>query len=151
MSDPVVADLLSGDRRRVLDAVWTVMATRDPQVLAPVVPELAAIRQATSDLDLGGALVTGSANLACALARVELFAAGACLCAAYPDHLGYDPAREEARGHVRVVGEVANERQWEPDRVCECTGCGRRWQVEHGESHYAWWQWRPLTPRARVP
>lgn len=147
---PLVADLLSGDRERILTAVWALMSTRDPAVLGPVAAALPTIRRATAELDLGGAFVRNASHLAAALARAELSRTRTCLCTTYPDHLFHDPAREEARGHVRIVGEVPNDRQWEPDRVCECTDCGRRWQVEHGEYHYPWWKWT-LTgkPRAR--
>lgn len=138
---PVVADLLSGERERILSAVWAIMRTRDPAVLAPVAAALPTIRRATAELDLGGAFVRNASHLEAALARAELSRTGTCLCTTYPDHLFHDPAQEESRGHVRIVGEVPNDRQWEPDRVCECTDCGRRWQVEHGEYHYPWWTW----------
>ena len=88
--------------------------------------------------------VPNSVNLAHALDRVALFGSGACLCGAYLSHMGYDPAREEQRQHVRVLGTVPSERQPVPDRVCECRDCGRRFQVEEGESHYTWWKWTAL-------
>ena len=144
LESPLVQDLLSGDPARVLSATWEVIGTRDGEQLAPLVTALPALRTATAGLDLGGALIANATHVRHALHRLELVADGACLCAAYPDHLLYDVAREERRGHVRVVDTVPNERQWEPDRVCACAACGRRFQVEQGEYHYPWWQWRPL-------
>ncbi|GAA5141155.1 hypothetical protein GCM10023340_02380 [Nocardioides marinquilinus] len=144
LASPLVADLLSGDTRRVISASWAVIATRDPEVLAPLVVARPAIERATADLDLGGALMSNEWHLRHALRRVELFAAGSCLCLAYPDHQTYDVEKEVERGHVRVVETVPNERQWVPDRICECTACGRRYQVEQGEYHYPWWAWRPV-------
>ncbi|MCG8922625.1 hypothetical protein [Lentzea sp. CC55] len=64
-----------------------------------------------------------------------------CLCTAYRSHQFYDVEKEEARRHIRVVGTVPNDRQWVPDRVCECLGCGKRFQVEQGEYHHPWWKW----------
>lgn len=142
--DALVADLCSGERDRVLHAVWAIVATRDPAVLQPIVDALPRIRTATDDLDLGGAFVSNRLNLERSLAYVERFAAGECFCTAY-DHGGFfQPEREAARGHVRIV-EVRTTplrgRETWPRDVCECTACGRRFDVEHGESHYPWWQW----------
>lgn len=145
LESPLVQDLLSGEPSRVLGATWTVIGTRDPELLAPLVTALPAIRTATAGLDLGGALIRNATHVRYALARLQLVADGECLCTAYPDHLLHDVAKEEARGHVRVESTVPNERQWEPDRICVCTACGRRYQVEQGEYHYPWWQWRPIT------
>jgi hypothetical protein len=146
---PLVADLVSGDGERVLAAAWAVLRTRDPEVLGPLAQALPAIEEATNGLDLGGALVSNASHVTSALARVALFRRGICLCTAYPSHQFHDPAKEEGRGLVRVVGEVPNDRQWEPDRICVCTDCGRRYQVEHGEYHYPWWRWVPLKESRR--
>ncbi len=137
----IVTDFLSGDPDRVLTALWAVVHTRDPQVLAPVVAALPAIRQATEELELGGILVPNRRNLQHALDRVELVGKGVCLCAAYPSHLGYDPAKEENRQHVRIVDTRHNDQQWVPDRICECRDCGKLFRVEEGEYHYTWWKW----------
>ncbi|GAA4682398.1 hypothetical protein [Nocardioides nanhaiensis] len=151
LESPLVQDLLSGEPSRVLSATWTVIGTRDPELLAPLVTALPAIRSATAGLDLGGALIQNATHVRHALTRLQLVADGECLCTAYPDHLLHDVAREQQRGHVRVEGTVPNERQWEPDRICVCTACGRRYQVEQGEYHYPWWQWRPLAGRSGAP
>ena len=141
----LVDDFLSGESSRVLHALWAVVASRDPDVLGPVATALPTVEDATADADLGGALMSNNRNLEHAFDRIRLFARGACLCAAYPAHsAAYDPAKEKRRGHVRIVGTVPNERQWEPDRICECTDCGKRFQVEQGEYHYTWWKWTEL-------
>ncbi|QCW52288.1 hypothetical protein FE634_21020 [Nocardioides dongxiaopingii] len=143
---PLVADLLSGDRDRILPAVWAIVRTRDPEVLAPPARASAAIEAATTDVELGGALASNRWHLAHALGRLRRFAAGECLCGAYPDHQFYDPAKEVDRGHVTVVGTVDTGRQWVPDRICECRDCGTRFQVEQGEYHYPWWAWTEVAP-----
>ncbi|WP_139977342.1 hypothetical protein [Nocardioides litoris] len=143
LATPLGRDLVSGDRARVLTAVWEVIRTRDPAVLGPLVPALPAIREVADDADLGGALISNRTHLAHALLRVRLHGEGACLCLAYPDHQLYDVVKEVDRGHVTVVGTVPNPRQWEDDRICACTGCGRRYQVEQGDYHYPWWAWTP--------
>jgi hypothetical protein len=147
-TSPLVADFLSRDARRVMHAVWEVFATRDPAVLAPLESALVAIDRATDDLELGGMLAANGLHLDHALGRIRLFGQRRCLCAAYLAHQFYDVEKEERRQHVRVVGTVPNDRQWVPDRVCECLDCGRRFQVEQGESHYPWWHWTDLGPGA---
>ncbi|WP_134768745.1 hypothetical protein [Nocardioides sp. 1609] len=146
LRSPLVADLLSGEKDRILPAVWAVVRTRDPEVLTPLVGASAAIRTATADVDLGGALASNRWHLDHALVRIERFGSGTCLCGAYPDHQFYDPGKEAARGHVTVVGTVPNDRQWVPDRICECRDCGARFQVEQGEYHYPWWAWTEVAP-----
>lgn len=150
----LVDDLLSGDERRVLHAVWAIFATRDPAVLQPVARSLARIERATDDLDLGGALISNRRNLDHAFDRVRRFTEGKCLCGVYPGHVRYEPAKEERHGHVRIVEEIEVLFQGRPDRprrICECTACGRRFDVEEGEYHYTWWQWHAIaapTPQA---
>lgn len=145
---PLVADFLSGDRSRVLSAVWAVVRTRDPDTLAPLVRSLPAIEEATADADLGGMLASNSDHLAHALDRLRLVDRGACLCAAYRLHQFYDPEKEEHLRHVRVVASVPNDRQWVPDRICECRDCGQQFQVEQGDYHYTWWKWTEVAHAA---
>ncbi|WP_154792481.1 hypothetical protein [Occultella kanbiaonis] len=138
---PLVADFLSGEKDRILHALWEVVPTRDPEVLAPLARALPAIEKATANVELGGMLASNSANLEHALDRIEFFGKGDCLCAAYPSHQFYDPAREVRRGHIRIVETVPSDWQRVPDRICECRDCGKRFQVEEGEYHYTWWKW----------
>jgi hypothetical protein len=141
LRSPLVADFLSGDKDRVLSALWAVFATRDPEILAPLARALPAIEKATADTELGGMLASNNSNLDHVLDRISLFGKGACLCAAYFSHQFYDPEKEAHRRHVRIVETVPNDGQWVPDRICECRDCGRRFQVEQGEYHYTWWKW----------
>lgn len=141
---PLLADLLSGEARRITSAAWAVIRTRDAHLLTPVASALPLVRARTQDVELGGALLANRAHLDHALERLELLERGTCLCAAYPDHQLYDPETEAAAGHVRVEGAVPNDRQGRPDHFCACTACGRRFQVEQGEYHYPWWRWTAL-------
>lgn len=148
----LVEDFLSRDGRRVLHAVWEVIATRDPAVLAPLAARVASIDHATDDLELGGMLASNGANLQHAIDRIGIFGQRRCLCAAYAGHQFYDPAKEQARGHVRIVREDAvfvDGRPDRPKRICECADCGQWFSVEEGEYHYTWWKWTPM--RAQVP
>jgi hypothetical protein len=147
LRSPLVADFLSGDKDRILPALWAVFKTRDPEVLAPLARALPAIEKATADAELGGMLASNDSHLEHALARIELFGKGVCLCAAYLSHQFYDPGKEEHRGHVRIVETIPDARQWVPDRVCECRDCGKRFQVEQGEYHYTWWKWTEVALR----
>ncbi|QOR69201.1 hypothetical protein IM660_10745 [Ruania alkalisoli] len=146
-ASPLLADLISRERARVLHAVWEIVATRDPAVLEPLAASLPAIGRATSGLDLGGALHANAGSLEHAVERLRLFRDGTCLCAAYTHRLPfYDPAKEAGRGHIRIEGE-APRKDWVPDRICACTACGRRFRVEQGEYHYTWWKWTSLPDR----
>ncbi|MFB9313377.1 hypothetical protein [Nocardioides plantarum] len=141
---PLVQDLLSDDGSRVMSAVWDVLGTRDPEVLEPLLRVLPTIKEATQDLELGGALIANASHVARALDRVALFGRGTCLCTAYLFDQLSDPAKEERRGHVRIVETIPGDGSWVPDRICECTDCGRRYRVEEGLYHYPWWAWTSL-------
>lgn len=152
MAEDLLADFRSQDDRRVLHAVWEVFKTRDPEVLTPLAGMLPAIRSSTADLDLGGALLSNAANLEHALERLRLFDNRECLCGAYPGHVLYEPAKQEAYGHVRIVEEIPlffNGRPERPQRVCECCDCGQRFSVDEGEYHYTWWKWTPIESQQR--
>lgn len=138
-------DFLSKDSRRILHAVWEVFATRDPEVFAPLVKALPRIDRATDDIDFGGMLASNARHVDHALDRIRLFGKHQCLCGAYSDHMFYEPAKEEAYGHIRIVEEIPvffNGRPDRPKRICECTDCGKRFEVEEGEYHYTWWKWK---------
>jgi len=140
----LLADFLSAEKDRVLAAMWAVYATRDDEILLPLARQVSQIRRATADIDLGGIVASHRSNLEHALDRLTLAGSGRCLCGAYPSHAMYNPVKEEAKQHVRIVGTEPNPRQWEADRICECCDCGRRFQVEQGEYHDTWWGWRPI-------
>lgn len=149
LQQPLVADFLSQDGRRVLHAAWEVFRTREPAVLQPLVTALPAIERATADLDLGGMLASNGKHLDHALGRIRIFGERRCLCAAYPEHVFYEPAKEEAYGHIRIVEVIPTSfhgRPGRPERICECLTCGQRFDVEEGEYHYPWWQWRARKP-----
>ena len=147
-------DFVSKDRGRILHATWEVFHTRDPEVLAPLAKELRRIDRATDDIDLGGALASNAQHVGHAIERLRLFADGQCLCAAYADHMFYEPAKEESYGYVRIVEEipVVTDKGFpdRPRRVCECTDCGRVFDVQEGEYHYPWWKWTPRGKRPRT-
>lgn len=141
-------DFLSGEKDRVYQATWATIRTRDRLLLDPLVGALDEIRRATDDLDLGGALHPNRESLRRALEKVSNYQAGACWCANYPGLLFYNPEKEEAAGHVRILD--ASEPGWSMTYRCACAVCGRHFEVEQGEYHYTWWQWvvtrAPATP-----
>ena len=147
-------DFVSKDRDRIMHAVWEVFRTRDPEVLAPLAKQLRRIDRATDNIDLGGALASNAQHVGHAIERLRLFGDGECLCAAYPEHLFYEPAKEESYGYVRIVEEipVITDQGFpdRPKRVCECTDCGRQFTVEEGEYHYTWWKWTARGKRSRT-
>lgn len=144
--DPLVADVLSGERSRVLEAVWRIFSTRDPHLLDGPAAALPQLRAAADDADLGGLLASNNAHLHHVLCRLELYARGQCLCAAYDSldrfdsSMFYDVEKEAALGHVTIV-DTEPVPGWIPIRICVCTDCGRRFRVEEGDYHYSWWKW----------
>ncbi len=129
-SSPVVADFLSEDPERIEKVRRAVDTTREPVIFEPLAAALPALET------LGYPKVEDIS-----FDRIRIFAAGTCLCADYLNRLTYDPERESARGHVRIVEVRQEQPTHRPQRICACTDCGRRFDVEEGEYHATWWQW----------
>lgn len=140
-------DFLSGDTSRVLEATWAVIGSRDPEVLRPLVALIPQIRRAVDDLPLGGAVYANSGHVDHALARLERYRRGECLCLSYPENNQYDPEREEARGHVRIV--QRSDPSPNMTYVCECAQCAQAFDVATGTAHLPWCAWRIRGKRKR--
>ncbi|MGJ0388259.1 hypothetical protein [Microbacterium sp. CGR1] len=134
-------DFLSGERGRVMHAVWETIRSRDPETLDPLVAALPRLRHAAAHLDLGGAIYSNNGHLEHAFAKLEQYRAGKCWCAAYPGILTTDPRKEEAADHIRVIS--TSEPGWSMTYLCECTVCGRQFDIEQGDHHFTWWNWVP--------
>ncbi|NYG58686.1 hypothetical protein BJ980_001609 [Nocardioides daedukensis] len=149
----LLSDFLSGDQSRILSSVWAVIATRDPEVLAPLAKRRLVIYRSANNIELGGALASNEKNFEHALLRLELFDSSKCLCAAYPAFQFYEPEKEETRGHARRLGTLPNDGQWHPDEIVLCRDCGTLFRVERGEYHYPWWKWTRLAtvPESLLP
>lgn len=140
-------DFLSDDRSRVMRAVWETMHSRDPEALDPLVVALPRLRRAASQLDLGGAIYSNNGHLEHVLTKLEQYRDGECWCAVYPGILTTDPRKEEATGHIRVLS--TSEPGWSMTYLCECTVCGRQFDIEQGDHHFTWWNWVPRGRKRR--
>lgn len=143
----LLEDFRSGDRSRVLHATWQTIASRDPEVLDPLVTALPRIRKATETLDLGGIFYSNSGNVEHALEKLENYRAGKCWCANYPGLLTYDPAKQQDAGHTIIVS--TSEPGWSMTYECACTVCGQVFDVEQGDHHVTWWKWVPRGVKRR--
>lgn len=131
---PVVADLLSGEVERVRKVALAVRTTRDREIFEPLAAALPALETSTY----------AGVDVDAAFDRIRIFAAGTCLCADYLNRQLYNPETEAAAGHVRIVEERQKQLGARPERLCECSDCGRRFHVEEGDYHYTWWRWTEL-------
>ena len=135
----ILADLTSGDTRRIHAATWAVIKLRDPvelDRLAAAVPE---IERATANMDLGGIIYSNRRSLEFALRKLAYHRDRVgCLCRLYPEILGYDPEKEAEAGNVRI----------RDTGRCECVVCGTVFEVEYGEAHASWWEWSEARPRS---
>ncbi|AKV85636.1 hypothetical protein AKG07_04285 [Microbacterium sp. CGR1] len=134
-------DFLSGDRGRVMHAVWETIRSRDAATLAPLVAALPQLRREATRLDLGGMIYSNNAHLANALTKLEQYRDRECWCAAYPGLLTNDPEKEQALGHVSILS--TSDPGWSMTYVTECAVCGRLFDVEQGDHHFMWWRWVP--------
>lgn len=139
-----LGDLLSRDPTRIWQASWEVIRTRDTALLEALRAALPMIRQATADIELGGMIQPNRDTLTHALGKVQNYRTWRCWCDDYPKLLAYDPAREEERGHARVLEQDAY--ALPVTYECECVVCGRHFSVEEGEYHAVWWKWTPHAP-----
>ena len=141
-----LGDLLSRDPNRIWRASWEVINTRDTALLETLRTALPTIRQATANVELGGMIQPNRDALTHALGKVQNYRTWRCWCDDYPKLLAYDPAREEERGHAKLLSR--DDSGWPVTYECECVVCGRQFSVEEGEYHALWWRWKPHGPRA---
>lgn len=113
----------------------------DPVELGQLSQHLGEIQRATRELDLGGAFFPNRLHLEQALHTLEAWRDGRCRCTLYPGYLFCDPHREQAAEQVEIVSSAPPD--WFMTYRCRCPRCLREYEVEQGESHHTWWQWRP--------
>lgn len=144
MTRAVLADITSRDPQRVIAAMWTIVASRDPAALDALAAALPEIERATKGLELGGIFYSNDETLAFALGKLRYHRDGAgCLCGLYPGHLLYDPEKEAAAGNVRILETRHVDEKWLDSYGCQCTACGALFEVKYGEQHASWWEWKP--------
>ncbi|SFI37531.1 MULTISPECIES: hypothetical protein [Microbacterium] len=143
----LLEDFLSRDTSRVLHATWEIIRSRDEAQLDALLPHIAQIRTATEGLDMGGMLRSNAGNVDHAIAKLESYRRRECWCASYPGMDQYEPAKEQDRGHIRIIS--ASEPGWSMSYVCKCTVCGRVFNVEQGDHHVMWWRWVPRGEKRR--
>lgn len=130
-----------------MHAAWEAIRSRDPEVLDPLVAALPQIRKRTERLELGGVIYSNRANLEHAFTKLEQYRDGLCWCSVYPGILVHDPRKEEGRGNVRILS--TSEPGWSMTYECECTACGRVFDIEQGDHHVTWWKWVPRGAKRR--
>ena len=143
----LLEDFLSGDRSRVLHATWATIASRDAEVLDPLVAALRRIRTATEQLDLGGVFYSNAGNVEHSIEKLENYRDGLCWCVNYAGLLTYDPVKQQVAEHVRIIS--TSEPGWSMTYVTECAVCGQIFDVEQGDHHVTWWKWVPRGVKRR--
>ena len=139
--DELLADLLSRDPARVWASACAVIQSPDPAALSELAPHLPQIERRTVDLELGGAFFPNREHVQQAVRVLRAHRDGRCHCSVYPAYLFYDPEKEAGAGRIRILSHTPPD--WNMTYRCRCAGCGNEYDVEQGESHYSWWQWRP--------
>ena len=135
-------DIVSRDPARIWSSACAIRTLRDKQALSTLASHLDMIRERTQGVSLGGALRPNSSHLQFALKKLEFVKSSSeCLCALYPQDEMYDPAKEEAQGHVRILETVRLAGGWVDHHQCACSLCGANYRVEEREYHYTWWAW----------
>ncbi|WP_161881621.1 hypothetical protein [Deinococcus alpinitundrae] len=138
--DELLADLLSRDPVQVWASACAVIQL-DDLALIELVRHLPEIERGTADLDLGGAFFPNREHLQQALRVLRARRDGRCSCSVYPGYLFYDPEKEAQAKRIRILSHTPPD--WTMTYRCRCAVCGSDYDVEQGESHYTWWQWRP--------
>jgi hypothetical protein len=134
--------ITSGDAHQIWESACAIATLRDTDELDFLSAHLPEIEKTTRDVDLGGALFPNSKHLEFALRKLRYYKAKqGCLCRLYPDHLVFDPSREEKAGNIRMLRTIRND-GWNQSYVCQCVLCETVFQVEEGEYHYMWWAWK---------
>ncbi|MDV6374531.1 hypothetical protein [Deinococcus arenicola] len=139
----LLADLLSRDPQRIWSSACAVIRLHGGPALDELAAHLPKIERETAGVALGGALFPNSEHLQQALGVLRVRRDGVCSCRLYPIYLMYDPEKEVQAGRVQMLY-ADGPSNWNMNYRCRCFRCGTDYDVEQGESHYAWWQWRAV-------
>lgn len=140
--DLLLADLLSRDPQRVWASACAVIKLHDPLALTELMCHLPEIERRTADLELGGGLFPNNDHLEQALRVLRAHRDGDCPCTVYPGYPFYSPETEAQAGRVSILSHTPPD--WNMTYQCRCSACGTNYEVEQGEYHYTWWQWKPV-------
>lgn len=113
----------------------------DSTELDELTAHLPRIERATAGVELGGGLFPNAEHLAQAVRVLRLRLDGGCPCHLYPSYLMYNPEKEVQAGRVQILS-ATEPPDWNMSYRCRCNACGTEYDVEQGEYHYTWWQWR---------
>lgn len=133
-------DLFSHDAQRIWASACAVIKLNDPAALSGLVRHLPEIERSTTGLNLGGALFPNGEHLQQALRVLRAYRDGSCPCTLYPGYLFYNPETEAQAGRVSILSHTPPD--WNMTYHCRCSACGANYEVEQGEYHYTWWQWK---------
>lgn len=127
MPTPLLADLTSRDPQRVWASACAIIKLRNDAELRELVAQLPALRQATSGLNLGGALRANSTYVDFAIQKLEFYQHGrGCMCQLYLRYDLYDPLQEQNNENTRIISITIDRAAWTTIYACHCTLCGAR-------------------------
>lgn len=137
--------LLSSDSSTILDGVWQVVRLDDVAMLTELATHIPGIQSNAESVELGGMFYSNDRNLKAALHRIQLAAAGKCLCGTYLQLLTISPEKEVSRGKITITGlDSGDGLTSNAFHLCTCVDCGREFRVEEGWGHTVWWSWKAL-------
>jgi hypothetical protein len=132
----ILEGITSGDSHKIWESACAIATLRDPHELELLSAHLSEIESKTHHVELGGTLFPNKEHLKFALRKLRYYKSGeGCLCRLYPEHLVFDPRREEKAGNIRIL-EVIQTDGWTDFYKCQCVLCGTHFRVQEGEYHY---------------
>jgi hypothetical protein len=139
-------NFLSGDSERVYQAVRTVMAGYDDEVLRFLSLHADRIEAATKTVDLGGAIVSNRRYLAQSIRRLRAVEAGDCLCTLLQDYGLSLPGSESRAGLIEILAETEPE-PYVVSYHCRCRHCGQEYLATESHGwHMPTCGWKALAP-----
>jgi len=125
-----LADFLSGNPHRILDACGVVIAMTTKDDLRYLANNRSEIEKATAPVDLGGGIISGETHLKQALRKLRVIAENRdCLCSIYDKWPFSNPEQEAAKAAVKILKKQVFKHKYYTIYTCECSACGQLFEV----------------------
>ena len=135
--EQMIADLLSGDEKRILDASHTIIHSGilNRKLINELYPYLSEIKEKTSNLHYGGTILPNSRFVEKAIRMIEDSVGDKCLCEYLFDGFGQNGKSMVKYGFV-LLEENIDRDNYINRSIIECSGCRQQYQVE--EEYTGW-------------
>ena len=156
----IIKKITSLDTHKVWESAGEIIKLgQDRSKIEPLIEHLPEIKDATANLDMGGAFAPNQRFIDFAITTIEFHKDRKdCPCALYTEkykltndvykrelqYESFNPNKEAEKGNIKIEDTTLIDNNWIDYYMVECTKCHTQFKVEEREGHYMFWNWRRM-------